>query len=171
LFDLADDKYAVMVVKHTTDGRNYKLKRKMDDQLQSYYPKKNWSSVVLWNCEHPSNKRLTLEALNGLPGRDLHAFCWLQDDEIGTLPQHWNWLVNVTSGEPEKLGIWHFTEGGPWIENWKPAKYDEEWKQQGSKRMINGELHGAGEDGILFHSECHHCRRVVLESAGLVLQS
>src|SRR6266478_6919214 len=118
LFELADDKYAVMVVKHSVGGSGM---TKMDGQTQTSYQCKNWSSVVLWNCDHPANKRLTVEKLNTWPGRDLHAFKWLQDSEIGELPQQWNWLVNVTPGEPEKKGIWHFTLGGPWFEHWTPA--------------------------------------------------
>ena len=46
LFSLADDRYAVMCVKH-----EFKPKPglKMDGQVQTVYPRKNWSSVVLWN--------------------------------------------------------------------------------------------------------------------------
>ena len=85
--------------------------------------------------------QLTLEALNTWPGRDLHAFTWLEDSEIGELPQEWNWLVNVTPGEPEKKGIWHYTLGGSWFENWTPAKYDEDWiaeaEPQKSKELVS----------------------------------
>jgi hypothetical protein len=48
---------------------------------------------MLFNCDHPSNKKLTVEMINTLPGRDLHRFCWLEDDEIGELDPGWNWLV------------------------------------------------------------------------------
>lgn len=138
LFALADDKYAVMVCKHQqqydpkdslTPGNPeaWKPTLKMDAQIQTFYDRKNWSSVILWNCDHPANVRLTREKLNTWPGRDLHAFKWLEDSEIGELPQHWNWLVNVTPGEPEKKGIWHFTLGGPWFEDWKSSEHDAEW--------------------------------------------
>ena len=126
LFALADERYAVMCVKHNL---SYTIcDSKMDGQLQTRYQRKNWSSVVLWNCAHPANKRLTLANLNEWPGRDLHAFKWLDDYfEIGELFQQWNWLVNVSGGEPERNGIWHYTLGGPWFENWTPARYDDEW--------------------------------------------
>jgi hypothetical protein len=131
LFALADDKYAVMVCKHQRGTMySYTETLKMDGQFQTNYTRKNWSSVVLWNCDHEANKRLTLEALNTWPGRDLHAFKWLEDSEIGELPQHWNWLVNVTPGEPKKEGIWHWTLGGPWFENWTLAKYDDVWLEE-----------------------------------------
>jgi hypothetical protein len=126
LFALADEKYAVMVVKHEHRGEEFTIK--MDKKIQTFYQRKNWSSVVLWNCGHPANKRFTLDNLNQWPGRDLHAFKWLNDDEIGELPQIWNWLVNVTPGEAEQKGIWHYTLGGPWLENWKGSKHDEAWK-------------------------------------------
>jgi lipopolysaccharide biosynthesis glycosyltransferase len=153
LFALADDKFAVMCVKHQLKEpiteiehsgsqseavMNYMASQftKMDGQEQTFYARKNWSSVVLWNCDHPANKRLTLEALNTWPGRDLHAFKWLEDSEIGELPQHWNWLVNVTPGEPEKKGIWHYTLGLPIFENWTPAKHDDAWLEEADALKI-----------------------------------
>jgi hypothetical protein len=123
LFALADDRYAVMTVKHEHVSRET---IKMDGQAQTNYTRKNWSSVVLWNCTHPSNARLTQEMVNTLPGRDLHAFCWLEPEEIGELPPEWNYLVDVSpmTINPRLL---HFTKGipamagydaGPWAEVW-----------------------------------------------------
>lgn len=128
LFALADDRYAVMVVKRDHDPVEMV---KMDGQIQTSYARKNWSSVILWNLSHPANARLTVDMVNTLPGRDLHRFCWLQDDEIGALPLEWNWLVGTdpasevdagrmpkllhyTAGTPELLG-----DGGPWTEVWR----------------------------------------------------
>lgn len=128
LFSRAEDRYAVMVVKHPPPVPKGVLK--MNGQQQTYYERKNWSSVILWNCEHPAHKRMGLQELNGWPGRDLHAFKWLEDAEIGELPQEWNWLVNVTPGTPEKRGIWHFTLGGPWFEKWQGAPHDKEWIEE-----------------------------------------
>src|SRR5690606_687863 len=58
---------------------------KMDGQVQSAYGRKNWSSVTLWRCDAPSVKALTPEIVNSWPGRDLHQFKFLADDEIGSL--------------------------------------------------------------------------------------
>lgn len=127
LFARADPKYAVMVVKHGSEMQGDAFK--MDRQVQTYYTRKNWSSVVLWNCEHPANKGLTLLRLNQWPGRDLHAFKWLKDEEIGELPDKWNHLINVTPGEPKREGIWHYTLGGPWFPDWVPRRYDKEWQE------------------------------------------
>lgn len=127
LFALAEDKYAVMTVKHPIENMITQQVTKMDGQMQLFYNRKNWSSVVLWNCDHEANRRFTLEHLNTWPGRDLHAFKWLEDSEIGELPQKWNWLVNLTPGHISEQGIWHYTLGGPWFEGWKPQPYDQQW--------------------------------------------
>lgn len=114
VFGLADPNYAVHVVKreHVPSERT-----KMDAQAQTVYPRKNWSSVVLWNLGHPANVRLTLQMVNELPGRDLHAFCWLADHEIGDLPTAWNWLAGTDPVGIEDSGttpkLLHYTEGTP----------------------------------------------------------
>jgi hypothetical protein len=118
-----DPKYAVMVVKHEMGEVSG---TKMDDQPQVAYPRKNWSSVILWNCDHPANKRLTLNDVNTRTGKELHNFYWLHDSEIGELPAEWNWLVNVQP-KPAKPCIAHFTLGGPFTPDWKPAKHDSIW--------------------------------------------
>lgn len=122
MLDHADPSKAVMVVKHDQDGGG----TKMDDQPQQSYNRKNWSSVMLFNCDHPANRRLTVQDVNERPGRDLHAFYWLSDDEIGDLPREWNWLVNVQE-KPEQVSIAHFTLGGPWLPNWTAQENDELW--------------------------------------------
>lgn len=109
LFDLADPSKAVQVVQHAPlQGTGVK----MDGQSQSVYGRKNWSSVMLFNCDHPANRRLSLQDVNERPGRDLHRFYWLADHEIGELPASWNWLVNVQD-KPESPAIAHFTLGTP----------------------------------------------------------
>lgn len=123
LFAQRDDSKAVMVVKHAQQGGEAV---KMDNQVQYYYSRKNWSSVMLFNCSHPANDALTLEMVNTLPGRDLHAFCWLNDQHIGELSASWNWLVNVEM-PALKPKLAHFTLGGPWFENWSSRPYDDIW--------------------------------------------
>lgn len=123
LMELADPYKAVMVVKHQP------LKEsgvKMDGQVQTVYKRKNWSSVCLFNCDHPANHRLSLHDVNTRPGRDLHRFYWLHDSEIGELPPEWNWLVNVNP-KPEHPAIAHFTLGGPFTPGWKGAEHDDIW--------------------------------------------
>jgi hypothetical protein len=119
----SQDGKAVYVVKHRYDP---KTNFKMDGQVQTAYPRKNWSSVMLVDCSHPAHRRLTLRDLNHLPGRDLHNFSWLRDDEIGELDPRWNWLVGEQP-RPEKVGIAHFTLGGPWFKGWAPREHDDIW--------------------------------------------
>jgi hypothetical protein len=109
MFALADPSKAVMVVQHQN---GHTAGTKMDGQAQVIYPRKNWSSVVLWNCDHPANRRLSLVDVHERPGRDLHAFYWLADSEIGELPAEWNWLVGV---QPRPLvpKLAHYTLGTP----------------------------------------------------------
>jgi lipopolysaccharide biosynthesis glycosyltransferase len=120
-----DESKAVWVVKHPAlDGSG----TKMDGQAQLTYTRKNWSSVMLFNCDHPANRRLNLTTLNQWPGRDLHALRWLADSEIGELSEEWNWLVNVRE-KPENPAVAHFTLGGPWFATWDGAPHDEIWHE------------------------------------------
>lgn len=123
LFALADPRYAVMCVQHPAlpaEGT------KKDGAVQQAYRRKNWSSVLLWNCAHPAHQALSLDALNTWPGRDLHAFNWLDDDEIGALPASWNYLVNV-SALPPTVNLAHFTLGVPSIDGHAADPFADEW--------------------------------------------
>jgi lipopolysaccharide biosynthesis glycosyltransferase len=128
----ADEKYAVMVVKHDYQPPEGE---KMDGQKQLPYPRKNWSSVILWNCGHPSNKKVTPDLVNKETGQYLHRFNWLKNEEIGELSHHWNWLVNhyhePKDGAPKVI---HYTEGGPWFDNYKYCEYGYHWE------MIRNEM-------------------------------
>ena len=130
----ADEKYAVMVVKHDyTPPEGLK----MDGQKQLPYPRKNWSSVILWNCGHPSNKKVTPDLVNTETGQYLHRFNWLKNEEIGELTHHWNWLVNhyhePKDGTPHVI---HYTEGGPWFENYKHCEYGYHWEMIRNEMVI-----------------------------------
>ena len=128
LFDQADPKYAVMCVQH-----DYTPKEgtKMDGQKQTIYPRKNWSSVMLFNCAHPSNAALTMDLVNNpeINGAYLHRFSWLKDEEIGELDHTWNYLVGVYD-DIDKPNLIHYTEGGPWFENYRDCEFNELWKQE-----------------------------------------
>lgn len=119
----ADPSKAVWCVKHNYTPANA---TKMDDQIQTTYSRKNWSSVMLFNVDHPSNKALTVELINTVPGRDLHRFCWLQDEEIGELHPKWNFLVGVTDDAIDPCLV-HFTNGGPWFDEYRDVPYADEW--------------------------------------------
>mgnify|MGYP001447403256 CR=1 FL=1 len=145
LFAQADDKYAVMCVQH-----DYKVTEttKMDGQKQTIYPRKNWSSVVLWNCGHPSNQKITVDMVNNpnYDGKFFHRFAWLKEEEIGSLPVDWNFLVGhytadgtmdqeqKEDGTPRAL---HYTEGGPWFKNYRNCEFHQTWKDVLSDMMEN----------------------------------
>ena len=126
LFGRVDNSKAVMCVKH--DHKPASLS-KMDGQFQSRYARKNWSSVVLFNCDHPSNSKLTIDLVNTVPGRDLHRFCWLEDDEIGELDPSWNYLVGH-SDKSIKPKIVHFTDGTPSMPGYEKCEYADEWRAE-----------------------------------------
>ncbi len=127
LLDKKDEKYAVMCVQH---DYNPKSEIKMDGRQQLMYPRKNWSSMVLWNCSHPANKKIDINMVNNETGKFLHRFGWLEDKLIGNLDYKWNWLVGwyeeTSNNKPEAI---HFTEGGPWFENYKNCEYSKIWNQ------------------------------------------
>lgn len=128
LVELADPRYAVMCVKHDFVPTRT---TKMDRQTQTVYARKGWSSVMLWNCDHDANRRLSLVDVQERRGLDLHGLYWLNDAEIGELPGEWNWLVNEQP-RPASPKIAHFTNGGPFTPNWKGAPYDEIWNEAAS---------------------------------------
>lgn len=125
-----DPKKAVYVVKH-----NYKPneKVKMYGTKQVNYSKKNWSSLVLYNCSHPAHNNLTIDDINLKSGRWLHNFKWLDDKLIGSIHPKWNWLEGYSSSKIDPK-IVHFTRGGPWFKtlNFKVGKlghkYFNEWE-------------------------------------------
>lgn len=123
LFRQADPTKAVMVVKHQYDVTS---DTKMDGQAQLAYPRKNWSSVVLWNLEHKANQRLTMHMVNTAPGLWLHQFGWLEDSEIGELDPKWNWLAGISDPKIDPA-IVHFTEGSPVMPGYENAPYADEW--------------------------------------------
>jgi hypothetical protein len=100
---------------------------KMDHQVQSVYSRKNQSSVMALNLDHPANKALTLDVLNNTPGRDLHRFFWLAECDIGELPQSWNCLIGYTDPEISPT-IAHFTDGTPDMAGWEGQKHSDEWR-------------------------------------------
>ena len=112
LWDHRDDRYAVMVCKHNYES---KIKTKAFGHVQENFPRKNWSSLIMWNCAHPSNQVLTPEYCNSAEPKQLHRFLHLQDKEIGGLDLRWNWLVDEYD-YTESAGALHFTNGGPWCD-------------------------------------------------------
>lgn len=124
LLPLCDDKFAIMCVKH--DYRPTET-IKMDNQVQQAYPRKNWSSLVLWNCGHEMNRKMTPKAVNFMPGSFLHAFKWLKDEHIGSIPEKWNWLEGHSHLGIDPKAV-HFTRGVPSMPGYENVPYADEWR-------------------------------------------
>jgi hypothetical protein len=121
----ADATKAVQCVQH--DHRPPETS-KMDGKPQSAYPRKNWSSLMLFNCAHPSVRALTPELVNRESGAFLHRMQWTADADIGALPAEWNWLEGWSprpaTGVPKVI---HYTRGGPWYADWRGVEYADLW--------------------------------------------
>jgi lipopolysaccharide biosynthesis glycosyltransferase len=126
LYNLFDSKYAVQVVKH-----NYKTKQSIKylGAKNEDYPRKNWSSVVLWNCAHPKNKILTPEFVQNATGSQLHQFTWLLDNDIGELPVEWNWLADEY-GVNSNAKLIHYTLGTPCFEEFSNSPMSDVWHNE-----------------------------------------
>lgn len=124
LWELRDDNYAVMVVKH-----DHKPSEdiKFLNQAQTKYDKKNWSSVMLMNCA--KCKALTPDYVNEASGLDLHRFHWLDNDDlIGEIPHGWNHLVDYDPTVPaSEVSNLHYTSGGPYFKDYVDCSYATEW--------------------------------------------
>lgn len=123
LWALRDETKAVQVVQHdyqTTAGIKY-----LGNKNQNY-PRKNWSSVVLWNCGHPKHRVLTPAFVMQQTGAFLHRFSWLDDADIGALPAAWNWLTTEYPDNPEAK-LLHYTLGTPCFKDYWHAAMADEW--------------------------------------------
>ena len=122
LWALRDSRYAVQVVKH-----DYKPKddTKFLGAVQTKYEKKNWSSVILFNCAECG--ALTPDYVNTATGLELHQFKWLQDDgRIGEIPVTWNYLVVEYPASPAAQLV-HYTLGGPFFNEYSACDYADQW--------------------------------------------
>lgn len=122
LWALRDERYSVMCVQH-----DYTPKEsvKFLGAKQTVYPKKNWSSVILFN--NARCRALTPEVVNTATGLQLHQFKWLaSDDEIGSLPERWNHLVGHTDATTLPGNV-HYTVGGPYFTEFSNCEFSREW--------------------------------------------
>lgn len=126
LWALRDDSKAVMVVKHDYQT---KLTEKYLGSKNENYPRKNWSSVILWNCGHEANKAVTPEFVQNATGAQVHRFTWLTDDLIGELPNVWNWLPDEFGANPEAK-LLHYTLGTPSFHDFATTPMGDEWHRE-----------------------------------------
>jgi lipopolysaccharide biosynthesis glycosyltransferase len=128
LWSMRDESKAVMCVKH-----DYKTKasEKYLGNINQDYPRKNWSSLVLWNCKHVANQVLTPDFVMKQTGAFLHRFKWLDDSLIGELNTEWNWLVTEYP-DNYKANILHYTLGTPCFNDYKNSQMSDLWHQNHS---------------------------------------
>ena len=131
LWRLRDDRYAVQVCKHDYTP---KTDTKFLGQVQTKYEKKNWSSFMLLNCKKCTT--LTPDYVNKASGLELHQFKWLEsEDLIGDLPIEWNWLVGEYDYKEDVKNV-HYTEGGPWFEDYRECDYANDWFKNHDECML-----------------------------------
>jgi len=124
VFNEIDPHSAISVVQHDyTPSDTVKYLNK----VQYAYPRKNWSSFVVWNCSHEKNRKLTPTFIESASGLELHRFTWLKDTEIGNLDVSWNWLVGDYINPPEDVKNVHWTIGGPYFKEYSDVDYSDEW--------------------------------------------
>lgn len=119
-----DPAMAVSCVQHDYTPRET---TKMDGRVQTVYPRKNWSSLMVFNAAHPSCRALTPELVNTAEPAFLHRMGWATDPEIGSLDTRWNWLEGWSGRGASTPGAVHFTRGGPWFEQWGDVDYADLW--------------------------------------------
>jgi lipopolysaccharide biosynthesis glycosyltransferase len=126
LCNLQQNNKNVMEVKH-----DYKTKmtEKYLGAKNENYPRKNWSSVILWNCGNHPNRRLTPEFIEKSTGAELHRFTWIEDDRIGELPPEWNWLPDEYGVNPDAK-LLHYTLGTPCFHEFATTPQGDEWHRE-----------------------------------------
>lgn len=126
LWALRDAALDVQVVKH-----DYKTKmtEKYLGAKNEDYPRKNWSSVILWNCASFPNRKLTPEFIQRATGAELHRFTWIEDRRIGELPKEWNWLPDEY-GPNADAKLLHYTLGTPCFHEFATTPMGDEWHRE-----------------------------------------
>jgi len=129
LLQYMDDSKAVLCVQHKTKST---ATVKLAGVKQENYPRKNWSSVMLFNCAHADCANLTLPIVNSRGGAYLHRMNWAEDKNIGELPYVFNWLVDWYDTKKHKRAkVVHYTDGGPYYPDYRErgVDYAQEWFQ------------------------------------------
>lgn len=124
VLDALEPGKAVHVVKHDYQPRK---SVKMDGRVQAAYPRKNWSSFIVFDGRHPKVKALTPHVVNTESPAFLHRFSWLDDQDIGSLDITWNFLVGEYDAPATPPAAIHYTNGGPWFDNCRDVDFADLW--------------------------------------------
>jgi lipopolysaccharide biosynthesis glycosyltransferase len=135
VFATLDPAKAVYVVQHEYEPAH---DIKMDGQKQTRYPRKNWSSFVLFNCAHRDVQALTPDVVNSASPAFLHRFEWIKDQsQIGALDLDWNFLVGEYPKPEQTPRVIHYTNGGPWFEEWQEVDYADLWLAEQAAYLVS----------------------------------
>jgi len=126
IFKECDLRHDVFVVKHDYTPRT---KTKFLGNKQHAYPKKNWSSVMVFNNFTSPCKRLTADSVSQSTGAYLHRFDWTFEERIGELSPEWNHLVGEYDENPDAK-IAHFTLGSPCFKGYENQEFADEWYKE-----------------------------------------
>lgn len=116
----------VQVVKHDYQTRS---PVKYLGSPNENYPRKNWSSVILWNCSSYPNRILRPDYVMKATGAELHRFTWCKDERIGELPREWNWLPDEY-GPNANAKLLHYTLGTPCFHEFADTPMAAEWHRE-----------------------------------------
>jgi lipopolysaccharide biosynthesis glycosyltransferase len=128
LYESLKTAHDVAVVKHDYKTR---MPVKYMGAPNEDYPRKNWSSVIVWDCQSYPNRRLTPDFVQKQPGSFLHRFSWIDDDRIQALPTEWNWLPDEL-GENTQAKLLHYTLGTPCFNEFVDTTQAEDWHSEHS---------------------------------------
>lgn len=120
LDDLDMSDLALRVVKHDYRPENTV---KMYGCVQTSYPRKNWSSMMLMKCDRL--RLWTKQVVETQTGAYLHRFQDIPDEMIGEIPNTWNTLDWMD----ERTQLIHYTNGGPWFEQYQDHPHAGVWYQ------------------------------------------
>jgi lipopolysaccharide biosynthesis glycosyltransferase len=126
LWELRDLTKDVQVVKH--DYQTSQTTKYLGSKNENY-PRKNWSSVMIWNCNSFPNRRLTPEFVMKATGAELHRFTWLDDSRIGELPIEWNWLPDEFGANADAK-LLHYTLGAPCFKEFSTTPQADVWHKE-----------------------------------------
>ena len=121
--------FAVQVVQH----KDYQTRNRVKyvgtgmEAVNKDYPRKNWASVMLFNCEHPVWQDMTPATIAATPMAELLSleFC---GEDVGMLHPKWNRLVD--EGQPSSGKVLHWTAGIPAFERYRDAPAAELWEAE-----------------------------------------
>jgi len=125
---------------------------KMDGRVQTVYPRKNWSSLMVFDCGHKCSQQLTIKTVNEESPAWLHRMLWADGTEIGDIPYQYNYLVDNYDTDDAK--VYHYTDGGPWHPGYENVQYGDKWRQYMNAEELE-KLRVELEEYYTAHPECN----------------